>query len=235
MESSNYKISVIVPVYNVEQYLKRCVDSILAQTENRLEIILVDDGSTDCSGAICDAYASQYEQIRVCHKENGGLTSAWKAGLALAIGEYTGFVDSDDWIDPDMYERMLALAEREEADVTVCGLVFDFEDPKIPKREEISNFRKAVYEPEELEESFPDPYQRRLFLWTDSAGRPGNEAVPDGNPADGNCEVLRRPCGGGRGSADYLPGASGYPEAVRGAGFLSLSLLDQPEVYHRPV
>ncbi len=155
MESSNYKISVIVPVYNVEQYLKRCVDSILAQTEKRLEIILVDDGSTDGSGAICDAYASQYEQIRVCHKENGGLTSAWKAGLALAIGEYTGFVDSDDWIDPDMYERMLALAEREQADMTVCGLVFDFEDPKIPKREEISNFKKEVYNRRELENLFP--------------------------------------------------------------------------------
>lgn len=154
MESSR-KLSVIVPVYNVEQYLDRCVESILHQTLQNLEIILVDDGSTDQSGAMCDAYGEKYENIRVYHKPNGGLTTAWKAGLMLATGEYTGFVDSDDWIDPDMYERMLELAEREEADVTVCGLVFDFEDPKIPKRNEISNFKKEIYDRKELEELFP--------------------------------------------------------------------------------
>lgn len=160
MESSKqrndrYQISVIVPVYNVEQYLERCVDSILAQTAEGLEIILVDDGSTDSSGALCDAYASRHEQIQVCHKKNGGLTSAWKAGLALASGKYTGFVDSDDWIDPDMYERMYAAAEREQADMTVCGLVFDFEDPRIPRREESSNFTKETYSRRELESLFP--------------------------------------------------------------------------------
>ena len=160
MESSKqrndrYQISVIVPVYNVEQYLERCVDSILAQTAEGLEIILVDDGSTDSSGALCDAYASRHEQIQVCHKKNGGLTSAWKAGLALASGKYTGFVDSDDWIDPDMYERMYAAAEREQADMTVFGLVFDFEDPRIPRREESSNFTKETYSRRELENLFP--------------------------------------------------------------------------------
>lgn len=155
MENNNPKISVIVPVYNVEAYLGRCVDSILAQTAENLEIILVDDGSTDSSGKLCDEYGEQYEAVRVCHKPNGGLTSAWKCGVELARGEYVGFVDSDDWIDPDMYERMLALALREEADVTVCGLVFDFEDPKIPGREEISNFGKEVYSRRELEALFP--------------------------------------------------------------------------------
>ena len=154
MENSK-KLSVIVPVYNVEQYLKRCVDSILNQTVTDLEIILVDDGSTDSSGSLCDRYAEEHTNIRVHHKPNGGLTSAWKAGLELAGGSYIGFVDSDDWIDPDMYERMLTLAEREDADVTVCGLVFDFEDPKIPKRNEISNFRKSVYDRKELEALFP--------------------------------------------------------------------------------
>ena len=101
------RLSVIVPVYNVEQYLKRCVDSILNQTVTDLEIILVDDGSTDGSGAMCDAYAKKHTNIRVLHKPNGGLTTAWKAGLALATGEYTGFVDSDDWIDACMVEKML--------------------------------------------------------------------------------------------------------------------------------
>ena len=137
MENSNCKLSVIVPVYNVERYLKRCVDSLLAQTEENLEIILVDDGSTDRSGALCDEYAQRESRIRVHHKENGGLTSAWKAGMELAQGNYVGFVDSDDWIDKEMYERMLKMAQREDADMVVCGLVFDFEDPKIPKREEI--------------------------------------------------------------------------------------------------
>lgn len=155
MESSNYKISVIVPVYNVEAYLRRCVDSILAQTIEDLEIILVDDGSTDRSGIICDEYGKAHERVRVHHKANGGLTSAWKAGMDLASGDFAGFVDSDDWIEPDMYERMLDLILRTNADVAVCGLVFDFEDPKIPKRKEISNFKKEVYDRKELEELFP--------------------------------------------------------------------------------
>lgn len=155
MENNKQLISVIVPVYNVEQYLHRCVDSILAQTVEKMEIILVDDGSTDRSGAICDEYAAREERIQVFHKENGGLTSAWKAGMELASGSYVGFVDSDDWIDTDMYERMLALALCENADMVVCGLVFDFEDPKIPKREEISNFSQESYNRAELTSLFP--------------------------------------------------------------------------------
>ena len=92
---------------------------------------------------------------RLIPAADGGLTTAWKAGLELATGRYVGFVDSDDWIDADMYERMLTLAEQEDADVTVCGLVFDFEDPKIPKRNEISNFKKEVYGRADLEALFP--------------------------------------------------------------------------------
>lgn len=155
MENNSCKISVVVPVYNVEMYLRRCVDSILAQTFKELEVILVDDGSGDGSGAICDAYGKSDGRVRVIHKPNGGLTSAWKAGVELASGDYVGFVDSDDWIDPDMYERMLELTLKVDADVAVCGLVFDFEDPRIPKREEISNLGKEVYEREDLEALFP--------------------------------------------------------------------------------
>ena len=106
------RISVIVPVYNVEQYLPRCVESILAQTYENLEILLVDDGTKDNCGAICDAYARQDERVKVIHKENGGLSSARNAGIDVSTGEYFSFVDSDDWIEPDMYEKMMALTEK---------------------------------------------------------------------------------------------------------------------------
>ena len=154
-EAMEAAVSVVVPVYNVERLLERCVDSILNQSLKELEIILVDDGSTDGSGALCDVYAGRDGRIRVIHKENGGLTSAWKAGLGLASASYVGFVDSDDWIDEDMYERLYRTAQKEQADLVVCGLVFDFEDPKIPKRREGSRFGKEKYERRELVELFP--------------------------------------------------------------------------------
>lgn len=97
-------ISIIVPVYNVESYLEQCIDSILAQSYKNLEIILVDDGSTDRSGDICDRYAEKDSRIHVVHKANGGLSSARNAGLKICHGDYLGFVDSDDYIDPDMYK-----------------------------------------------------------------------------------------------------------------------------------
>ena len=92
------KISVIVPVYGVEKMLARCVESILAQTYENIELVLVDDGSPDQCPAICDQYAEKYKNIVVIHKKNGGLTSAWKAGVTAATGDLLGFVDSDDWI-----------------------------------------------------------------------------------------------------------------------------------------
>lgn len=99
-------ISIIVPVYNVEAYLERCMASIQGQTYKNLEIILVDDGSTDRSGQMCDAYAQEDVRVKVVHKPNGGLSDARNAGLAVATGAYIGYVDSDDWIEWDMYERM---------------------------------------------------------------------------------------------------------------------------------
>lgn len=148
-------ISVIVPVYNVEDLLPRCIESIMAQTKKNLEIILVDDGATDKSGAICDEYGKKDERIRVIHKPNGGLTSAWKAGAEAAAGRYLGFVDSDDWIEADMYKRMWESACKYNSDIVVCGLVFDYEDTSIQKRNEISEFRKEYYSRKELEELFP--------------------------------------------------------------------------------
>lgn len=148
-------ISVIVPVYNVEELLPRCIDSILAQTKTNIEIVLVDDGATDRSGKICDEYAAEDGRIRVIHKKNGGLTSAWKAGAKAAKGAYLGFVDSDDWIDADMYERMWESAVKYDSDVVVCGLVFDYENPELEKRKEISDFGKEYYNCQELRKIYP--------------------------------------------------------------------------------
>lgn len=108
------KISVIVPVYNVENYLNRCLDALCNQTHKELEIILVDDGSTDESGKICDAYAKQDARVKVVHKENGGTSSARNRGLEEATGEYVGFLDSDDWPEKDMYENLLRAIKKEE-------------------------------------------------------------------------------------------------------------------------
>ena len=103
-------ISVIIPVYNVEQYLEECIESILKQTYGNLDIILVDDGSKDNSGEMCDRYAGKDRRIRVLHKENGGLMSAWKAGVEIARGEYLVFVDSDDWVEGNMIEELVKQA-----------------------------------------------------------------------------------------------------------------------------
>ena len=96
----NPKLSIIVPVYNVEQYLDKCIKSILNQTFKDFELILVDDGSIDNSGEICDEYAKKDSRVKVIHKKNGGLAAARNTGLIIARGDYVGFVDSDDWIEP---------------------------------------------------------------------------------------------------------------------------------------
>ena len=100
------QISIVVPVYNVEQYLEKCVNSIINQTYKNLEIILVDDGATDSSGNMCDELAKSDNRIKVYHKENGGLSDARNYGVERATGEYIGFVDSDDYIDSEMYEKL---------------------------------------------------------------------------------------------------------------------------------
>ena len=114
-------VSVIVPVYNVEEYLARCVDSILSQTYRNLEVILVDDGAKDSSGAICDSYAQRDSRVKVVHKENGGLSSARNAGIDIARGEYLEFVDSDDWLEPDAVESMLHQAVVHQVELVLGG------------------------------------------------------------------------------------------------------------------
>ncbi|MGN1313728.1 MAG: glycosyltransferase [Lachnospiraceae bacterium] len=114
-------ISVIVSIYNIKEYLPRAIESIRLQTYGELEILLVDDGSTDGSGKICDEYAARDERIRVIHKENGGLSDARNAGIEAAHGEYMAFVDGDDWIDENMYEDMLKALQKSGADLAVCN------------------------------------------------------------------------------------------------------------------
>jgi glycosyltransferase involved in cell wall biosynthesis len=117
------EISVIVPVYNVEKYLEKCIDSILSQTFKDFEVILVDDGSKDRCGIICDKYESLDNRVKVIHKTNGGLSSARNSGLEIASGEYVVFVDSDDWIDKNMYQELYNEAKKHNADIVQCKFI----------------------------------------------------------------------------------------------------------------
>jgi glycosyltransferase involved in cell wall biosynthesis len=114
-------ITVIIPVYNVETYLRKCIDSVVNQTYKNLQIIIVDDGSTDLSGAICDEYAKKDNRIVVMHKDNGGLSSARNAGMEIAKGQYISFVDSDDWIELTFYEEMMDFIDKYSVDIVMCG------------------------------------------------------------------------------------------------------------------
>lgn len=120
MKISYEKISIIVPVYKVEKYLNRCMDSLVNQSYSNLEIILIDDGSPDSCGMICDSYAEKDERIKVIHKKNGGLSSARNAGLKSATGQYIGFVDSDDCIATDMYGYLYKLIYNNNATISMC-------------------------------------------------------------------------------------------------------------------
>lgn len=118
-------VSIIIPVYNVEKYLERCIESVLRQTYTNLQIILVNDGSQDSSGQICDAYAAKYPQIEVIHQANGGLSAARNAGLECATGEWIVFIDSDDYISAHYVKQMLDICILHDADISICKVIFD--------------------------------------------------------------------------------------------------------------
>lgn len=122
MCDNSKKISIVVPVYNVAPYLERCVNSILAQSYADIEIVLVDDGSTDESGELCDKLCNKDARIIVVHQENGGVTKARKKGVSTASGFYVGYVDPDDWVEPDMYEKLLEIMVEENADIVCSGM-----------------------------------------------------------------------------------------------------------------
>lgn len=150
-------ISVVVPIYKVEDYLPKCVESICNQTYRNLEIILVDDGSPDCCGEICEKYAKEDTRIKVIHKKNGGLSDARNAGIEIATGSYIGFVDSDDYIHPQMYEILYNGIKKNNAQIAICQYqnvkereVTSFHDKKNIKWVTIANeqdkFRYALGE-----------------------------------------------------------------------------------------
>lgn len=192
-------ISVIVPVYQVEKYLRRCTDSILSQTYKNLEIILVDDGSTDNSGKLCDEIASLDSRVKVIHKENGGLSSARNAGLEIAAGEYIGFVDSDDWIEPDTYEYMLSLVEANQADIVDidCQYAYDADDAVTVtvEREQVYRQKDALwrylYRGLSLQKNAPYSACRKLYR----RDVIGNVTFPEGKNSEDllfNYKVIKK-------------------------------------------
>ena len=128
----NRIISVIIPVYNVDSYLGKCLESVLSQSYSDLQVILIDDGSTDNSGVICDNYAAKDSRIVVIHQENGGAAAAKNAGLHVATGTYLSFVDSDDYLEPDAYAHMIESLETQRADVVQCAFNDIYVDKIIP-------------------------------------------------------------------------------------------------------
>lgn len=139
-------ISIIIPVYKVEKYLEKCIESVLKQTYTNLQIILVDDGSPDNCGKICDEYAKKDVRIEVIHKANGGLSDARNVGISIAKGKYIGFVDSDDYIKIDMYEKLINLIKKYNADISICNL-YDVIDGK----EYIRNKENGIQEYNRIE------------------------------------------------------------------------------------
>ncbi|MBR1849200.1 MAG: glycosyltransferase family 2 protein [Lachnospiraceae bacterium] len=140
--------TIVIPVYNTEKYLEECVESVIKQSFQELEIILVDDGSTDSSPLLCDALAKQDERIRVVHKKNGGLSSARNAGIQAAKGQYIGFIDSDDYIHPDMYQKMYDAIRGYHSKIICCGRYDVYSDYTqmglVPENEEVISYVEGI-------------------------------------------------------------------------------------------
>ncbi|MBC8578959.1 glycosyltransferase family 2 protein [Zhenhengia yiwuensis] len=158
------KVSIIVPIYNVQQYLAKCIDSLLEQTLQEIEIILVDDGATDKSPEICDTYDLKDHRIKVIHKTNGGLSDARNMGIEVAQGEYIAFLDSDDWVEPNFYEYLYSLAKKEDADIAQCDYIEVYaEDIQIDFRQHI---KETIHTgAEALGLLFGKEYVKTVVVW----------------------------------------------------------------------
>lgn len=140
----NPKISVIVPVYKAEKYLHQCVDSILSQTFHDFEVLLIDDGSPDLSGLICDEYSAKDSRVKVFHKINGGVSSARQCGIDNAIGEYTIHVDPDDWIEPNMLDELYKRAIELDADMVICDYYEEYNNQQLYCNQQPSNLNNET-------------------------------------------------------------------------------------------
>ena len=158
-------VSVIVPVYNVEQYLEKCIDSIINQTYKNLEIILIDDGSTDSSGKICDRYAARDKRIKVIHQENGGLAVVRNIGVSAASGEYIMFVDSDDYIDTEIVQFLYEQSKKYCADISICGFKYADKNGKVWDGEPVTIDEGIVSKRDFWEHFYSDTRIFYVTLW----------------------------------------------------------------------
>lgn len=179
------KISISIPIYNVAQYLRQCIESIIHQTLKEIEIILVDDGSTDSSGQICDEYAEKDSRITVIHKENGGLASARQAALNIAKGTYFCACDADDWVELDMYEKLYNKALETGADIVMCDYFIEYEDGRtISKHFKGLNDYEKLFIDDVLKGKIPSMvwnkiYKRELFQKNNIYWEPGIDLGED--------------------------------------------------------
>lgn len=179
MEQTQYNVSVIIPVYNAQKFLDRCVRSVLEQTLPEVEVILVDDGSTDESGRMCDAYAAWNSRVQVLHLENGGPARARNQGIRIAKGTYIGFVDSDDYVDQSMFEKLYEAAQRTDSDIAMCNYAVETTESTCPAT---MNYR-PLYTETEIKTDLIQRYYtgdhsglysmcnklfRRSFIWANS-------------------------------------------------------------------
>lgn len=155
-------ISIIVPVYNVEQYLSKCIESLTKQTLKDIEIILVNDGSTDDSVRICKEYMSRDNRIKLINKINGGLSDARNEGIKIAKGKYIGFVDSDDWVDINMYNNLYDIARKSKADIVQCDFLMVY-DEKFSLSDTLEG--KKVYIQEPIEYLYKGEYVKNIVVW----------------------------------------------------------------------
>lgn len=153
MPKSKYKISIIMPVYNAQEYLKQSIDSILQQTYQNIELLLIDDESADESGKICDSYADKDSRVKVIHRKNGGCTAASLTGLSAASGDYYMFIDSDDYVDTDMLQKMVELLTGKRGEIVCCNHIIEKSKEKIPV---ICPAEPGIYEGDKLQTRIKD-------------------------------------------------------------------------------
>lgn len=162
----NPVVSIIIPIYNTEKYLSRCIGSVINQTYKELEIICVDDGSTDGSELILDELAKRDSRIRAIHKKNGGESSARNVGLKVMTGEYVGFMDCDDWIEPDMYEKLVSIAVENEVDIVASAWFKDFDKESVRIENQLPVLPKVFGKEELLRYLYMrDSYRGFTYMW----------------------------------------------------------------------